>query len=115
MRILIVDDAVDAADTLATLLVLNGHEVAVAYDGAQALSSTAAYRPDAVVLDLGLPDMHGFEVAVQVRALCGESVLLIAYTGYVEQDVRPRALAAGIDKFLTKPVALDVLERALIR
>ncbi|OYO28971.1 response regulator [Janthinobacterium sp. PC23-8] len=104
-RLLVVDDNVDAADTLAELLELDGHEVRTAYTGAQAVERTEAFRPAIVFLDIGLPDMNGYDVAGKLRQLpIPQDFLLIALTGYGQEHDRRAALAAGFDDHFAKPV-----------
>jgi len=113
-HILVVDDNRDAADSLALLLGLEGHEVRVAYAGRAALQTANEFTPDVAVLDLGLPDMSGYEVARQLRqnpALTG--ITLIALTGWGQQEHRRRALDAGFDHHVTKPVDIVQLGRLL--
>jgi CheY-like chemotaxis protein len=110
-----VDDNVDAAESLALLLRLAGHEVRVVHDGPAALETAQAYHPDAVLLDIGLPGMSGYEVAERLRAEPGGAALLVALTGYGRQEDRRRSQAAGFDVHLTKPVAPEELERVLER
>jgi signal transduction histidine kinase/DNA-binding response OmpR family regulator len=109
-RVLVVDDNHDAAESLAMVLRLNGHAVSVCHDGPTALSMALATRPEVVLLDIGLPEMDGYEVARRLRACPGPNgMLLIAVTGYgQEQDVR-RSRAAGFDHHLVKPVDLGAL------
>jgi signal transduction histidine kinase len=113
-RILVVDDNRDAADSLAMLLGLEGHEVRVAYAGRDGIESAREFAPDTVILDLGLPDLSGYEVA---RALRQEvtlaSTTLIALTGWGQDEHRRRAIDAGFDHHVTKPVDPDVLDRLL--
>jgi signal transduction histidine kinase/CheY-like chemotaxis protein len=113
-RILIADDNRDAADSLSLLLELSGHEVRVAHLGQTALSLAQTFRPDVAFLDIGMPDMSGYEVA---RALRQEpwatSLQLIALTGWGQEDDRRRALEAGFDLHLTKPVDPDLLQRLI--
>lgn len=116
-RLLLVDDNEDAANTQAELLRLLGHEVEVAFDGAEALSKVAAFRPDAVLLDLGLPGMDGYEVAERMRRLEeARDVLLIAQTGRGQEGDRIRTAAAGFDAHVVKPAEiralLDLLDSA---
>ena len=113
MLVLVVDDAVESADTLGTLLEIHGYSVAVAYDGPSALAAAAADRPNAGVLDLALPGMDGFELARQLREQHGASLRLIAYTGWADDGTKQRALLVGFDVFVTKPASLDVLVHAL--
>jgi signal transduction histidine kinase/integral membrane sensor domain MASE1/ActR/RegA family two-component response regulator len=113
-RVLVVDDNADAADSLAQLLRLAGHEVRVAYDGPAALEAARTYRPDAVLLDIGLPGMSGYEVAKLLRTQPGpRPTLLVAVTGYGRQEDRRRSREAGFDVHLTKPVDPHELERVL--
>jgi CheY-like chemotaxis protein len=109
-RVLVVDDNTDACDTLGMVLELQGHTVQVAYDGPTALRSFESFRPDAVLLDLGLPRMHGYELARRIRALPGgESVLLVAITGWGQESDRQLSREAGIDEHLVKPVSSEQL------
>jgi signal transduction histidine kinase/ActR/RegA family two-component response regulator len=113
-RILIVDDNVDAVDCLAHLLRLEGHTVATAHDGVSGLSEAGKFQPHVVLLDIGMPDMDGFQVAKELRASKpAKPMLIIALTGYGQPEDRARAEAAGFDELLTKPVNLDGLRAAL--
>lgn len=113
-RILVVDDNVDAADTLAMLLRLLGAEVEIARDGPGALAMHAAFRPEVVLLDIGLPGMDGLEVARRIRAEHGrDQVVLIALTGWGQEEDLRRSREAGMDHHLVKPVSFDTLERLL--
>jgi CheY-like chemotaxis protein len=113
-RILIVDDHVDAADVLAVFLKNRGYETAIASDGEGALTTARAFRPDAIVLDIGLPDIDGFEVARRLRAdERTAGALLIALTGWGQESDRRHALQAGFDHHLTKPAAPPALARVL--
>jgi CheY-like chemotaxis protein len=114
LRILVVEDQVDVAETMARLLELFGHEVQVARDGPQALATALAWRPDFILLDLGLPGMDGYEVARRLRQepACQKTVL-IAVTGHGQPVDRQRSHAAGIDYHLLKPVQPDVLRSLL--
>ena len=113
-RILLVDDNRDAADSLALLLGLEGHDVRVAYAGRPAIEIAHEFRPEIAVLDLGLPDLSGYDVA---RLLRQDPALgrieLIALTGWGQEEHRKRALEAGFDHHVTKPVDLEQLERLL--
>lgn len=114
MRILVVDDNADAAELLAMALEMDGHEVSTAHSGAAALDAIAAYRPDAVLLDIGMPGMDGYEVARRLRqepALC--QVTLVALTGYGQDEDRERTRSAGFDYHLVKPVDMDALREVL--
>jgi CheY-like chemotaxis protein len=113
-RILVVDDNVDAASSLATLLQMSGHEVAVAHDGPDALRIAAAEPPDAVLLDLGLPQMDGYQVARHMREMPAlRNTRLIAVTGYGQDSDRRAAREAGFAYHLIKPVDFDEVERII--
>jgi signal transduction histidine kinase/ActR/RegA family two-component response regulator len=115
LRVLAVDDNVDAVKSLALLLELEGHEVRIAHDGQTALDLAVAYRPNAAILDIGLPHgMDGYEVARRLRRDCGlEKACLIALTGYGQEEDRRRAAEAGFDYHLTKPVDPQQLQHLL--
>jgi PAS domain S-box-containing protein len=114
LRVLVVDDHRDAAESLVILLRLWGHEVQSAHDGPTALAMAAAYRPDAVLLDIGLPGMNGYEVAERLQELPGwGNVMLVALTGYGQEEDRRRSRAAGFDRHLIKPVDPASLRRLL--
>jgi len=112
LRILVVDDNIDAADSLTQLLQLKGHETATAYTAHEALSATKTFDADVVLLDIGLPDTDGYEVARQLRAEQNDNVL-IALTGYGQADDIRKALEAGFNEHVTKPIAFDALEQLL--
>ncbi|HEY4973441.1 MAG TPA: ATP-binding protein, partial [Steroidobacteraceae bacterium] len=113
-RILIVDDNEDAADSLALLLQLEGHETQAVYTSRDALERALPFNPAAILLDIGLPEMNGYEVARKLRSLSGlEQVRLIALTGYGQAGDQARARAAGFDDHLMKPVEWLALKRAL--
>lgn len=113
-RLLVVDDNRDAAESMSMLLEIWGHEVAFAYDGPSALKTAEQWQPEAVFLDIGLPGMDGYEVAERLRELPqAKTAVLIAITGYGQEDDRVRSRRAGIDHHLVKPVAPDAL-RGLI-
>jgi DNA-binding response OmpR family regulator len=99
-----VDDNRDAADSLCMILKARGHEVRVAYDGLEAVGAAVAFQPDVVLLDIGLPKLSGYEAAPRIRAALGDRVLLIAVTGWGQEEDRRRARDAGFDHHLTKPV-----------
>ncbi|KFC65542.1 Fused histidine kinase with GAF domain/response regulator receiver [Massilia sp. LC238] len=108
-RILIVDDNVDSAQMLQALLESEGHTVALAHDGASALATLGGWRPDVMFLDIGLPDISGYEVAIRAResGLLDERTRLVALTGWSDELARARSAAAGIEHHLNKPVAFD--------
>ena len=116
LRILVVDDNRDGADSLADLLTLAGHEAHVAHDGAQALARAEALEPDVVLLDLGLPDIDGHEVCRRLRAMpwAGDR-RIIALTGWGRGGDAGRTEAAGFDGHLTKPALLDEIVALLGR
>jgi CheY-like chemotaxis protein len=116
LKILVADDNRDAADTLAMLLEISGHEIRVAYDGQSALSLARIFQPQVAVLDIGMPIMDGYEVARLMRAEpWAGSLVLVAATGWGDAEARTRAAAAGFDKHLTKPVRPKELHNALAR
>lgn len=114
LRVLIVDDNVDAAESLALVLQLDGHTTSTAYSGRQALEVIPTYRPDIVLLDIGLPEMDGYEVARRIRDRdSAADIRIVALTGYGQvEDVR-RAQSAGFDDHLVKPVDFETLRRCL--
>lgn len=108
-RVLVVDDNEDAATLLAEALTTLGNDVRVAGDGLQALEEAARFQPEVVCLDIGLPVLDGYEVAERLRREYGQTMRIIAITGYGQDQDRARALAAGFDRHLVKPVDLDAL------
>ena len=108
-RILLADDNRDAAESLAILLKLEGHEVDLAHDGVSALRSFAEHQPDVALLDIGMPGKNGYEVAQQIRANGRKDVLLIAVTGWAQDSDKAQSRAAGFDHHLTKPVEPETL------
>ena len=108
-RVLVVDDNEDAADSLATLLGVLGYTVRVAYDGPDAIVAADEFRPDAALLDIGLPKLSGYDIARHMRSTRGEGVLLVAITGWGQEDDRRRARDAGFDHHFTKPADFDLL------
>jgi CheY-like chemotaxis protein len=104
-RVLVVDDNADSADSLALLLRLDGHIVETANDGEAALEIAERFQPDAILLDLGMPRLNGFEVCKRVRERpWGRSILMIAQTGWGQVQDRARTVDAGFDTHLTKPI-----------
>jgi PAS domain S-box-containing protein len=113
-RILVVDDNVDAATTLELLLQSLGHETRVAHDGFQALELAARFRPDVVLLDIGLPGMSGYEVATRLRGMeQGRPFRIVAVTGWGQESDRQKTREAGFDVHLVKPVDLTELTQIL--
>jgi CheY-like chemotaxis protein len=113
-RILVVDDNRDSAESLAMVLRLLGYDVRTAHDGRQALVDVAVYRPNLVLLDIGLPRMNGYEVARQLRLEPGGGqTKLVALSGYAREDDRREAYAVGFDHYLVKPVDFDALYELL--
>jgi len=104
-RVLLADDNEDFAQSLGQLLTARGHEVRIARDGAEALEAARDFRPDIAFLDIGMPKVHGYEVARRLRALpATANCYLVAVTGWGQEDDRNRAREAGFDKHLVKPV-----------
>ncbi len=114
LRVLVADDNRDSAESLGMLLELSGHEVFLAHDGVTALALAAEKRPQAVLLDIGMPGMDGYEVAASIRAEpWGSAIKLIAITGWGQEDNKRTAQAAGFDHHLTKPMDSAVLDAIL--
>ncbi|HJY36576.1 MAG TPA: response regulator [Steroidobacteraceae bacterium] len=112
LRVLIVDDNRDAADSLAMLLQFEGRQTLCVYSGEQALEMLAAFQPQLVLLDIGLPGIDGYEVARRLKA-AAPGLQVIALSGYAQLEDRQRSAAAGFDAHLVKPIDLDALKRAL--
>lgn len=116
LRVMIVDDNADAADTMAMLLQINGHVVRVEHSGVVALEAAAQCLPDAVVCDLGVPGMGGCELATQFRKDRRFATMrLIAVTGWGAEEDRRRTRDAGFDHHLTKPASVENIEAILSR
>jgi signal transduction histidine kinase len=113
-RILLVDDNQDAADLSAQLLEMEGHDVAVANDGPAALVVAERFRPTVALLDIGLPGMDGYELVGRLRAIFGDRCHYVALTGYGQKEDRERALQAGFDRLLVKPVEIHALKEVVI-
>ena len=111
-RILVVDDNRDNADSLAMMLRLMGTEVGAAYDGEQALELAATRQPQVILLDIGIPRLDGYEVCRRIRQQSwGKAIVIIALTGWGQQEDRARSLEAGFDHHLVKPVdAAELVE-----
>ena len=114
-RVLVVDDVEPSANTLAMMLDALGQAPRVVYDGAAALREMQDDCPDLAFIDIAMPGMDGHEVARRIREACGEAPVLVALTGYGQEEDRRRALAAGFDHHLVKPTSMDVLHALLVR
>jgi CheY-like chemotaxis protein len=113
-RVLVVDDNIDAADTLAMLLRSLGHQTRVAYDGAAALAMADEFSPEVVLLDIGMPGLNGYEVARQLRSRRQQRIKIVAITGWGTAADRVRSADAGFDVHLVKPVDVTDLRQILI-
>jgi CheY-like chemotaxis protein len=114
LRILVVDDNIEAADALSQLLGLSGHEVEAVHDGSDALELAARFHPQAVLLDIGLPKMNGYDVCrLMRREPWGKDLAVIALTGFGQDADRQKSSAAGFDGHLVKPVELEAVLRIL--
>lgn len=113
-RILVTDDNRDAADSLAMLLRVSGHEVDVAYEGAEAIKKAEAWRPEVMLLDIGMPEMNGYDVCRTIRqAPWGKDIRIVALTGWGQDQDRRSTREAGFDSHLVKPVDAGVLRNVL--
>ncbi|BEU20024.1 response regulator [Paraburkholderia sp. 22B1P] len=113
-RVMVVDDSVDGAESMSILLEMLGHDVRVMYDGAAAISTAGEFKPEVVLLDIGLPGIDGYQVARALRAEPSTAgALLIALTGYGQESDRQRTRDAGFDHHLVKPALLDDIERVI--
>ncbi len=114
LRVLIVDDNRDAANLMGKLLAVLGNNTKVVYDGFAALDTAHSFKPEAVLLDIGLPDMDGYEVARSLREIPGcENVTLVAITGWGQDSDRQKATLAGFNHHVVKPADSSVLLRLL--
>jgi CheY-like chemotaxis protein len=115
LRVLVVDDYRATADTLSSLVTIWGHEVRRAYDGTKALRLAAAFQPDVLLLDILMPNMSGFEVAMQVRRLESlDHCFIVAVTGRADAAHRSRCYEMGVDLVLTKPVVPSHMQTLLL-
>ena len=111
-RILVVDDNVDSASTLATLLELSGNQVDVAHDGLEALEAANRIRPDVVLLDLGMPRLNGYDACRRIRQESwSANTVVIALTGWGQDEDRRKTGEAGFNAHVVKPVTLPMLEK----
>lgn len=116
IRVLLVDDDVDAVEPLAVLLQLDGHETEVVRNGLDALDAARRVLPDLVILDISLPGLDGYQVAAQIRQEAPLAhTLLVALTGWGDDDHRHAALDAGFDVHLVKPVAWKAIRELVAR
>jgi CheY-like chemotaxis protein len=111
----VVEDNADAREMLRVALELGGHEVHEASDGPSGLATILRVQPDVALVDVGLPELDGYEVARQVRTAAGATIHLVALTGYGQPDDRRRALDAGFDAHLVKPVDPMALQATIAR
>jgi CheY-like chemotaxis protein len=110
-RILVADDNEDAAFTLSMLLETLGNEVRVAHDGAEAVEMAASFRPDAILLDIGMPKLNGYEACERIRLQEGGArAVIVALTGWGGEEDKERARSAGFDRHLVKPIDPGMLE-----
>lgn len=115
-RVLIADDNRDAAESLAMLLQMEGHEVTVVHDGREAVTAFEKVRPDAALLDIGMPGLNGYEIARLIRrAPHGRDITLIAVTGWGQENDKAQATEAGFNHHFTKPVEPDAITALLAR
>ena len=113
-RVLIVDDNRDAAESLAMLLDIAGHATHVAHDGLAAIEAAEAFRPQVVLLDIGLPKLSGHDAARRIRQQpWGRDMLLVALTGWGQDDDRRKSMETGFDHHLVKPIDLESLNAVL--
>ncbi|HEX6790156.1 MAG TPA: ATP-binding protein [Candidatus Krumholzibacteria bacterium] len=113
LRILVVDDVADSANTLAMYLRMSGHEVQTASDGMSAVDRADAFQPDVAILDIGLPKLNGYDAAKEIRSRLGSRVVLVALTGWGQEEDRRLSREAGFNHHMTKPVDFDQLGRLL--
>jgi CheY-like chemotaxis protein/two-component sensor histidine kinase len=113
-RVLVVDDNRDSAESLAILAQLAGHETRIAYDGFTAVEAAATFRPEVILLDIGLPDLNGFDTARRIREQpWGKNIVLLALTGWGQEEDRRKSKDAGFDHHMVKPVDHAALIRLL--
>ena len=113
-RILVVDDNADSALSLAMMLSMMGHDTRLAHDGEEAVTTAEAFRPQVVLLDIGLPKLNGYEVAQRIRQQeWGTSMFLVAVTGWGQDEDRRRSEDVGMNRHMVKPVEPSALDRML--
>jgi len=114
-RTLVVDDNVDAASSLATLLRLAGHEVRTAHDGLEGVKAAAAFRPDVILLDIGMPRLNGYDACRRIREQpWGKGMVIVALTGWGQEEDKRRSSEAGFNQHMVKPVDPATLEKLLV-
>jgi PAS domain S-box-containing protein len=114
-RILVVDDSVDITDSVAMMLEMMGNEVRTAHDGLEGVAAAAAYRPDMILLDIGMPKLNGYEACRRIRAEpWGKGILIAAITGWGQEEDKCRSQEAGFDHHLIKPVGPAAIEKLLV-
>jgi DNA-binding response OmpR family regulator len=113
LKVLVVDDHPDAANIACILLTALGHECRSATCGRAGLEAAVEFRPELAILDIGMPDVSGYEVAVELRKRLGDNVFLVAMTGWGQPEDRARAFAAGFDRHVLKPADADILIRLI--
>jgi len=113
-RILVADDNIDAASSLGMLLEMMGHEVCIVHDGVEAVEKATTFGPDIILLDLGMPQLNGYEACARIREQpSNKRTLIVALTGWTQEDKKQRSQRAGVDLHLIKPVELPALEQLL--
>jgi CheY-like chemotaxis protein len=113
-RVLVVDDNIDAANSLAMMLKLVGNEVRLAYDGVEAVEAAAEYRPDVILLDIGMPTLNGYDACRRIREHpWGRKPFIVALTGWGQEEDKRRSRDAGFDSHVVKPVDLNALQQLL--
>jgi CheY-like chemotaxis protein len=114
LRVLVADDNVDSADSLSMMLRLLGHEVRTAHNGVAAVETAAAFQPDVILLDIGMPKLNGFDACRRIRALPGgKGAVIVALTGWGQEEDKRRSREAGFDRHFVKPVEPADLEQLL--
>ena len=112
-RVVIVDDNEEIREMLTEVLELDGYAVEQAADGEEGLTRILSARPNAALIDIGLPGLDGYEVARRARAALGDSLVLVAMSGYGQAEDRARAVRAGFDTHITKPASVEEIQAAL--
>jgi CheY-like chemotaxis protein len=114
-RILVVDDNVDIADSLTRILKMMGNEVRTAHDGLEGVAAAAAYRPDMILLDIGMPKLNGYDACQRIREQpWGKGIFIVAVTGWGQDEDKRRSQQAGFNRHLVKPVGPAELEKLLV-